>query len=131
MSASMAARWSAGSDSTAASTLAQPLFGSPPAAAIASPCLAKTSAKKTSTAWPNMIGSETFIIVALRWIENSTPWSLASAHLLGEERTQRGHLHHGRVDDLAGEDRDRLLEHRHGAVGADVLDAQRASRRPA
>ena len=79
MSASMAARWSAGIDSTAASTLAQPLFGSPPAAAIASPCLANTSAKNTSTAWPNMIGSETFIIVAFRWSENSTPWSRASA----------------------------------------------------
>ncbi len=50
MSASIATRWSAGSVSTALSTLAQPLRGSPPAAAMASPCSANTSAKNTSTA---------------------------------------------------------------------------------
>ena len=32
-----------------------------------------------STAWPKMIGSETFIIVAFRWTENSTPDARASS----------------------------------------------------
>jgi hypothetical protein len=38
--------------------------------------LSKTGFRKAFTAWPKMIGSETFIIVALRWIENSTPLRL-------------------------------------------------------
>ncbi len=44
-----------------------------------SPCLANTSAKYVFTAWPKMIGSETFIIVAFRWIEKSTPCAWAAA----------------------------------------------------
>ena len=55
-----------------------------------------------------MIGSDTFIIVALRWSENSTPWALASAICVGEERRRSARLaHHGGVDDLAGEQRRR------------------------
>ena len=50
-----------------------------PAASSTSPCLANRSAKNTSTAWPKMIGSETFIIVAFMCSENSTPFALASA----------------------------------------------------
>ena len=46
-------------------TAPKPLFGLTPAALRAGPCAAKASLKKTSTAWPNMIGSDTFIIVAL------------------------------------------------------------------
>ena len=33
----------------------------------------KTGARKARTAWPKMIGSETFIIVAFMCSENSTP----------------------------------------------------------
>ncbi len=44
-----------------------------------SACFSNTSSKKTATAWPNMIGSETFIMVALRCSESSTPFALASS----------------------------------------------------
>ena len=74
-----------------------------------------------------MIGSETFIIVALRCTENSTPSSLARCDLGGQELAERGHVHGGGVDHLAGEHRHRLAEHRGGAVVADQLDAQRSS----
>ncbi len=37
------------------------------------------------TAWPKMMGSETFIMVALRCTEKSTPWALASAICSREE----------------------------------------------
>ena len=47
--------------------------------ASASPYSAKTSGKKARTTWPKMIGSETFIIVALRCTENSTSSALARA----------------------------------------------------
>ena len=79
MSASMASRCAAGSDSTAASTLAQPSLGSAPAAASASACRSNTGAKNARTAWPKTIGSATFIMVALRCSENSTPPERASA----------------------------------------------------
>ena len=51
-----------------------------PSAASAGPCLANTGAKKTVTAWPNMIGSDTFIIVAFRCSDASTPAALAPAN---------------------------------------------------
>ena len=41
-----------------------------------------------------------------------------------QERVEVGHLHDGGVDDLAGQHRHRVLEHRHGAVGGLVLDAE-------
>ena len=50
-----------------------------PAARNASPYLAKTSGKYISTTWPKMIGSETFIIVALRCTEKSTSSAAALA----------------------------------------------------
>ena len=74
-------------------------------------CFANTSAKYVVTAWPKMMGSETFIIVAFRWIENSTSLALRVGHLLGEERVERRRAHERGVDDLTGQDRDRLLEH--------------------
>ena len=71
-----------------------------------SPRPAKTSSPTNArTAWPKMIGSETFIMVALRWTENSTPCALASAICCGEERVQRGAAHDRGVDDLAGQQR--------------------------
>ena len=63
-------------------------------------------------------------MVALRCTEKRTPSSLARCDLLGEEVAQLRDVHERRVDDLAGEDGDRLLEHRGRAVGADELDAQ-------
>ncbi len=79
MPASIASRWSSGSDSIALRMLAIPSFGLAPASAIVSPCSVNTPAKYERTTWPKMIGSETFIIVAFRCTENRTPRSLASA----------------------------------------------------
>ena len=69
----------------------QPSFGLTPAAARASPCVGEdVCGKKARTTWPKMIGSETFIIVALRWTEKRTPSSLARGDLLGEELLELG-----------------------------------------
>ncbi len=57
----------------------RPLLGSRPCSSSASPCSAKSVGKNACTAWPKMIGSETFIMVALRWTENSTSSALARA----------------------------------------------------
>ncbi len=54
-------------------------MGLTPAAARASPCSVKSFGKNARTTCPKMIGSETFIIVAFRWTENSTPSALARA----------------------------------------------------
>ena len=51
---------------------------------------------------------------------------LGPRHLGGEELAQRGDPHRGGVDDLAGQHRDGLAQHRGGAVVADELDAQAA-----
>ena len=51
-----------------------------------------------------MIGSDTFIIVALRWTEKSTPVGLGVGDLVGEEGDERRLAHDGGVDHLAGED---------------------------
>ena len=56
-----------------------PSFGESPAAASVSPCSANTSGRKARTTWPKMIGSETFIMVALRCTENSTSSAFARA----------------------------------------------------
>lgn len=48
-------------------------------AASLSPYAANVLGKKARTAWPKMIGSETFIIVAFRCTEKSTSSSLARA----------------------------------------------------
>lgn len=40
-----------------------------PADESTSPYFSTRGAKKTDTAWPKMIGSDTFIIVAFRWSE--------------------------------------------------------------
>ena len=73
-----------------------------PAAASASPCSANRSAKYARTAWPKMIGSDTFIIVAFRCTENSTPcraWRRRSARR--GTRRSAARAHHRGVDDLA------------------------------
>ena len=78
-SASIAERSSSGRPAMTSITCPSPSRGLAPAASSTAPCCSNRSAKNTSTAWPNMIGSDTFIIVALRCNENSTPCALASA----------------------------------------------------
>ena len=51
---------------------------------------------------------------------------LGPGDLGGEELLQRGDVHRGGVDHLAGQHRHRLAQHRGGAVVADQLDPQRA-----
>ena len=69
---SMALRIS-GRSLTRSSRSARPELGFTPSAVISSPYCSKTGASQAVTAWPKMIGSETFIIVAFRCSENSTP----------------------------------------------------------
>jgi hypothetical protein len=57
----------------------RPLLGDRPAASRSAPKRSKTSGRKARTTWPKMIGSMTFIIVALRCTENSTSCALARA----------------------------------------------------
>jgi hypothetical protein len=59
--------------------LARPSFGLMPASSRVAPCSANSAGKNASTACPKMIGSDTFIIVALRCRENRTPLAFASA----------------------------------------------------
>ena len=73
--------------------------------------LAEHDGKNARTAWPKMIGSETFIIVALRCTENSTPCALAVGDLRREERVERRRAHDRRVEHLAGQHGHRRLEH--------------------
>ena len=49
---------------------------------------------------------------------------LGPGDLVAQEGVERSDPHDGGVDDLALEHRQRLLEHRGGAVGSDVLDGQ-------
>ena len=85
-------RSSAGQLVEALRRLPRPSLGLMPASASASPYSSKSFGKKARTAWPKMIGSETFIIVALRWTENSTPSSLARAICPSRNVAQRGAL---------------------------------------
>ena len=107
----------------ALSRRARPSLGLTPAARGSAPCAANSSPTKARTAWPKMIGSETFIIVAFRWTEKSTPCSLASATCSARNALERGAAHDGRVD--APRPRapaTRLAQHGDRAVGGDVLD---------
>ena len=101
-------------------------MGLRPAAASCSPYSANTSGKKARTTWPKMIGSETFIIVALRCTEKRTPscWARAICSVRNSRRAAT--RIDGGVDDLTGEHRHRLAKDRGRAVVADELDAQRA-----
>ena len=68
-----------GRSAVAASSAPSPSLGEMPAPESCSPYCSNSVGKKACTAWPKMIGSETFIIVALRWSENSTSSALARA----------------------------------------------------
>ena len=79
------------------------MFGFTPSALNVAACFSNTSLKKTVTAWPNMTGSETFIIVALRCSDSSRPrlpWRPRSA--ASKNARSALDVHHRRVEDLAG-----------------------------
>ncbi len=75
---SMSRRTPSGAPASFARRSARPSLGFAPMDRTASACPSKISGKNTSTACPKMIGSDTFIIVALRWSEKSTSRSRAS-----------------------------------------------------
>ena len=79
IAACTAARWSSSSASIALSRAPRPSLGLTPAAFSSAAWSANSLGKNARTAWPKMIGSETFIIVAFKWTENRTPRRLASA----------------------------------------------------
>ena len=110
----------------AASSVPRPSLGLMSAAARTSPNSSNSAGKNARTAWPKMIGSETFIIVALRWTENRTSSALARAIWAARNSRSAATCMHGGVDDLAGEHRHRLAQHGRRAVGGVELDAQAA-----
>ena len=79
MSALICALSSGGRSAMASSREPRPLRGFTPSRAKVCSCFAKTSAKNTDTASPNITGSETFIIVALRCSDSSRPSDFAAA----------------------------------------------------
>ena len=79
ISASIAARSASGRVWMRLSRSPMPSLADTPSALKVAACLVNTSPKYARTAWPKMIGSETFIMVALRCTENSTPFAFASA----------------------------------------------------
>jgi len=91
-SASIAARSASGSAATLATRSPKPLFGSTPRRASVAACLSKTGLKKARTAWPKMIGSETFIIVAFRWMLHRAPVARASATSRSRNETSAARL---------------------------------------
>ena len=63
----------------ATSSVPSPSLGLMSAAARTSPNSSNNAGRNVRTTWPNMIGSDTFIIVALRCTENSTSSACALA----------------------------------------------------
>ena len=120
----------------AASAIALEQVGQAVVGADAAPRRGRRRARRTRrgrtprTACPKMIGSDTFIIVALRCSENSTPLALASAICAVRKSTSAALAHDRGVDDLAGEQRGRRLEHGDRAVGARRARCGRRWRRP-
>ena len=78
ISASISERLFSSSSEILFKTLPKPLLAFTPNCSKVSACLSKTSAKKTFTACPNMMGSDTFIMVAFKCNENKTPCCFAS-----------------------------------------------------
>ena len=68
-----------GSVSIFVSRSPKPLLRLTPRRFSVAACFSITSAKKTETAWPKMMGSAIFIMVALTCSENSTPSFLAAS----------------------------------------------------
>jgi hypothetical protein len=102
MSASMAAFSVGGEGGDLLDEVAEAVVQIDAEAAKVAACLAKRSLKNTRTARPKMMGSETFIMVALRWSEKSVPSALALAICCGVEGTRAFLAHDGGVEDLAG-----------------------------
>ena len=107
----------------------RPSLGEMPAAPSASPYSAKTSGKNPDdVAEDDRVGDLHHRGLEVHREEHVL--GLGPGDLLGEEGVAaRATSHEGGVDDLAGEHRQPLLEHRRRAVGADVLD-RAACRRP-
>jgi hypothetical protein len=72
-----------------------------PSASSLSPNFSNTGASQAFTAWPKMIGSETFIIVAFMCSENSTPSALVFS-ISSARKPQAPRAHEGGVDHGAG-----------------------------
>ena len=96
---------------------AEAVVGRMPAAAAARRTARRASGRRRCTTWPKMIGSETFIIVALRCTENSTSSALARATCSARKRRSAATLM--KVPSTTSPARTciALLEHRLGAVG--------------
>mmetsp|Transcript_20806 Transcript_20806/g.64519 ORF Transcript_20806/g.64519 Transcript_20806/m.64519 type:complete len:207 (+) Transcript_20806:694-1314(+) len=73
----MAARSASGSSLSLAYSDARPFLGDTPSLAKVAACFSKASLKKTDTTWPKMMGSDTFIMVALRCSETIRSSALA------------------------------------------------------
>ena len=95
-----------------------------PRRASCSPYCSKSVGKKACTTWPKMIGSETFIIVALRCTENSTSSALARAICSVRKRRSAATFMNVPSTTSPASTGIAVLEHGDGAVGGDVLDAQ-------
>ena len=119
MPASMAARCVGGQRARCASSrLRQAVVGVDAGGLEGGAVLGEDVGKNARTACPKMIGSDTFIIVALRWSEKSTPLALASAICSARNVEQRRLAHDRGVDDLAGVSTGiDVLQHGGGAVG--------------
>ena len=111
MSASIARRAVVGSSSSARARSPKPLFGSTPSSSRRRRACRRGRRSRPCTAWPKMIGSETFIIVAFMCTENRRPafWRRRPARR-GTSPAPRGH--HRGVDDLARAPASSLLEDR-------------------
>ncbi len=92
---------------------------------------AKTSAKYARTAWPKMIGSETFIIVAFMCTEKRTPRAFASATSRARNASSARRRITAASTISPSSTATPSLSTVTDAVGGDVLDAQLArGRRP-
>ena len=115
-----------GSVAAAASSVPRPSLGLMSAAARTSPNSSNRSGKNARTTWPKMIGSETFIIVALRCTENSTSSALARAIWAARNsRSAATCITVASTTSPASTGTD-SLQHGRRAVGGDELDAQAA-----
>ena len=125
MAFSIASRLSAGSFAERGEDAGQPVVGVGADGREVVAELRRTRRRSTATtARPNMIGSHTFIIVALRCTENSTPRSLASAICSARNASSAARRITAASTISPSRTGSDGLEHGDRAVGGDVLDAQ-------
>ena len=123
MAAVIADRSSSGIRSRALTRAAIPSLAWTSAAARASAWSPNTRGKYARTAWPKMIGSDTFIIVALRCTEKRTPCSLASATCCARKASSAARRMTAASSTSPASTAKVGLEHGDLAVRGDVLDA--------